>query len=343
MSSRLRPVRRTAIAVLLILAAGFATATTAAAAEPGEASNWAAQTYDDGDSDVIIHSPDTMAEAITVPGSAVHRVRVWRGADNVIEASVDGGPSFTPAPTDGVTTVAPRVVWDGARMTIYHTGLDGHVYISSNPDINHLNDPHAWSSWSVIGVPNLRTRQSVSVVHLSGHGTQAYITWRGYDDSDQTIYGAFYNGAWGPPSRISNGRSYYAATLTWNESRQRIFAFIAGYNSQQLYYAYQDYGHAWTNFAQLGDTGVTSTGSPAAATLSNGDMEIAYTGVNGYVYHGWWPRLANFNNWSGVVGGLRSNVAPYVVAVGLYAYLEATRRPLTGNAGEVAFKVGLHR
>jgi hypothetical protein len=64
-------------------------------------------------------------------------------------------------------------------------------------------------------------------------------------------------------------------------------------------------GHTWTNFAQLGNTGVAAVGSPAAATLSNGDMEIAYTGVKGFVYHGWWARNFNFNNWTGVVGGQR--------------------------------------
>ncbi|MFI5735071.1 hypothetical protein ACIA49_33470 [Kribbella sp. NPDC051587] len=339
---------RVTTTILSLIALGLAATTTAnasTASEPGEDPGWVQQTYDDGDSDVIIRSPDTIGEAVGTIGAETHRVRVWRGADNLIYASVDGGPSFTPAIFDAHTAVAPRIVWDGRQMIIYHTGLDGQVYYSSNSEFRQLFSAGDWSQWRVAAVPRLRTQQSVSVVQLTGHGTQAYMSWRGYDPSDPNIYGSFYDGRfWSEPIQITNGQSSYAATLTWNESRQRLFAFIAGRGTDQLYYAYQDYGRPWSRFTQLGDTGVAAAGSPAAATLTNGDMEIAYTGTNGYVYHGWWPRQFDFRNWQGVVGGLRSNVAPFVLAIGFRAYLEATRRPLAGQAiGEAVWKVGLKR
>jgi hypothetical protein len=344
MTSMLRQWRLSAIAIMIVLAAlaSAINATAATAAEPGEDPDWRAQTYNDGHTDQIIESPDTMSESITNPGPAVHRVRVWRGYDDDVWISVDGGLSFPPTVGHAVTHVAPRIVWDGTRMTIYHTGTNGYVFISTNSDIDRLDNAFHWSPCSQIGVPNLRTRQSVSVVHLTGHGTQAYITWRGYDNYH--IYGAFYDGIWGLPSRISNGYSWYAATLTWNQSRQRLFAFIAGYYTQQIFYAYQNYGDAgWTNFSQLGSTPLASLGSPAAATLANGDMEIAYTGADSQIYHGWWPRLANFNNWARATGRLESNVAPFVIAIGTWAYLEANRRGVNGRRDQVNFKSGLRR
>jgi hypothetical protein len=258
----------------------------------------------------------------------VRRVRVWRSYSNRVMVSVDSAAPFV-LDQNAQTAVAPRVVWNGVgRMTIYHTGIDGQVWYSTNNSIISLGAANSWSRWQTVQTTggDIRTTQSVSVVHFSNHPGQLYMAWRGYGD-DHRIWGSFFNGtAWQNPTRISNGDSDFAPTITWNGSRNRLFIFIAGLSDRQPYYAFQDYGQPWTDFTRLGVFTTELGSSPAAATLANGDMEIAFTGFDRYVYHGTWPRLLNFRGFSTTLGNIQTELAPYVIAVGSVAYLLMTAR-----------------
>jgi hypothetical protein len=324
------------VAVVLTVALAAVTGVaTAEAAAPGEERNWLAQTYDNGLDDIIVNSPDTMVEEhvdVMYNGfREVHNVRVWFGWDYQINISVDGSLPFH-VPSQGLTRVAPRVVFDGSAVVIMHTGTNGEVYLSRNTHLDNLGASWNWTGWSQVAIQTLRTNDPVSIVRLTGHPGQLYLAWRGLNQN--AIYGSFFNGSWSNPAQISNGNSSAAPGLVWNQSRNRLFAFITGLSDPNIYEAHQDYGQGWTNFARVGYAPQAPVGPPAGGTFPNGDMELTFRGANHRIFQAVWPRWQDMQGWNEVTGGLLARAAPYVLIVAALAYVHGTR-----DDGNVNFKI----
>jgi hypothetical protein len=312
--------------LLAVLVTVSGNASAQVSALPGESAGWTAETYTSIDHEVIINTPSTMGEAAPTSGPNRPIVRAFRGWDNALYVSVGGGAPFQL--DGGVTRAAPRVVWNGSEIIIFHTGIDGRVYESRNGNVWALDNPIAWSPWNLVRTPDglpilTQYYQAVSVTWLQGHGNQLYMVWHGAYGTD--IFGSFYNGqVWTAAAFIPYMYTSLPPDVVWNQSRNRLFTFITGVNGQHIEYAYQDYGQSnWLGFSLLTPFDVAMS-SPSAATTPNGDMEIAFTGTDRRIYHGIWPRWQNFQGFQQTLGGFLSSRAPYLIAFGVIIWAIAT-------------------
>ncbi|WP_438306715.1 hypothetical protein ACSHXN_44875 (plasmid) [Streptomyces sp. HUAS TT11] len=171
-------------------------AAQAASSQPGEYINYANEMV--GGQPLRANGPVSQAG-----DTAGNFVTVWRGYDNDgIWLSFNNGSPI--AISNSATTQAgPRVVWDGVRFVLYHTGTNGQIYEATGWGDNRA----WWGSWSA--VPNARTNPNLSPAAASDGKQGVMLMWKGQGQDDQIVY------SW------RDGSQRYGTPLTTGNNIQR--------------------------------------------------------------------------------------------------------------------------
>lgn len=300
-----------AISVTVLTVEPALAAKAVAAGQPGESYSWSLETENNSP----LRSSDTVSEARNPNNGDL--LQVWRGYNQTtIWAAVNHGQPFTIGAAQ--TYAAPRVVWSADGFSIFHTGIDRHIWVASSQASGPtLSNPAMWGNWHALP-DNFQTPNYYppSVTWLGDtHRTELYLTW--HSATSQEEYGAWYGGGrWSAPQLIPGALSSSPGTVTWDPVTQNIFFAWRGLDNQ-VYITGQNYGHGWGNPAHIAGVTLASPSVPTIAAAADGTIQIAVeepVAGQSYLRYGRFAPGLNWQGWTWDNTNAILTHSPYLVA-----------------------------
>jgi hypothetical protein len=245
-----------------------------------------------------LQTNSTYSEARTPGGQ--YLVRAWRGTDNTVFLSVQGGPAFILGNTQ--TLYAPEIVWvTQNQFMVLHTGMDERMYFTF-----FAADTLLYSGWQAL--PGLLALGPVSAVHIDLGGVDwEYATYRG---TNNRVYGAVYDaGSWKNLGQISNGSTLAGPSIGYNDITNEMYIVAEGldHSLQATFQHFEPLSELWSApWSSLGQQIITTPG--IAPSGNGGDMMLSFVNSTHVPHYGLLDQdLFPLNAWTADITGWQTD------------------------------------